>query len=92
MAKTSDSKVPATMPQSAPMMIEPVSQAPPKPQAAPTIIMPSTPRLSTPARSVTSSPVAASNSGVEAASTARMMASSELHQATCRDAKMSRNR
>ena len=41
------------MPHSAPMMIEPVSQAPPKPQAAPTIIMPSTPRLSTPARSVT---------------------------------------
>ena len=51
------------------------SQAPPKPQAAPTIIMPSTPRLSTPERSVTSSPVAASSSGVEAASTARMMAS-----------------
>ncbi len=58
------------------MMIEPVSQAPPKPQAAPTIIMPSTPRLSTPERSVTSSPVAAINSGVDAASTDRMMASS----------------
>src|SRR5215470_18080004 len=39
------------------------------------IIMPSTPRLSTPARSTTSSPAAASRSGVEAASTARMMAS-----------------
>src|SRR5260370_8861032 len=39
------------------------------------IIIPSTPRLSTPARSATSSPVAASSSGVEAASTARMMAS-----------------
>src|ERR1700733_1594803 len=64
------------MPHSAPMMIEPVSQAPPNPQAAPTIIMPSTPRLSTPARSVTSSPIAASNSGVDAASTERMMASS----------------
>src|SRR6202140_484571 len=76
MAKTSDNNVPATMPQSAPRMVDPVSQAPPKPQAAPTIIMPSTPRLSTPARSVTSSPVAASNSGVEAASTERMMASS----------------
>src|SRR5262245_47489284 len=37
--------------------------------------MPSTPRLSTPARSATSSPAAASRSGVEAASTARMMAS-----------------
>ena len=63
------------MPQSAPMMVEPVSQAPPNPQAAPTIIMPSTPRLSTPARSVTSSPVAAINSGVDAASTERMIAS-----------------
>src|SRR4029434_10520614 len=40
------------------------------------IIMPSTPRLSTPARSTTSSPAAASNSGVEAASTARMIDSS----------------
>src|ERR1700730_10600175 len=40
------------------------------------IIMPSTPRLSTPARSTTSSPAAASSSGVEAASTATMMASS----------------
>src|SRR5258708_10335722 len=75
-AKTMESNAPATMPQSAPMMIEPVSQAPPKPQAAPTIIMPSTPRLSTPARSVTSSPVAAISSGVDAASTERMMASS----------------
>src|SRR5882757_10892509 len=37
------------------------------------IIMPSTPRLSTPARSATSSPAAASKSGVDAASTARMM-------------------
>src|SRR5690242_13983665 len=56
-------------------MIDPVSQAPPKPQAAPMIIMPSTPRLSTPERSVTSSPVAAINRGVEAANTDRMMAS-----------------
>src|SRR3984893_10172864 len=39
------------------------------------IIIPSTPRLSTPARSATSSPVAASSSGVEPASTARMLAS-----------------
>src|ERR1700745_848759 len=74
-AKISDIKMPATIPQSAPMLMEPVSQAPPKPQAAPTIIMPSTPRLSTPERSVTSSPVAAIRSGVEAASTDRMMAS-----------------
>src|SRR5215471_9343930 len=40
------------------------------------IIMPSTPRLRTPERSTTSSPDAASNSGVEAATTDRMMASS----------------
>src|SRR5712691_3771153 len=39
------------------------------------IIIPSTPRLSTPARSATSSPAAASRSGVDAANTARMMAS-----------------
>src|SRR5437016_558738 len=38
--------------------------------------MPSTPRLSTPARSTTSSPAAASSSGVEAASTASTIASS----------------
>src|SRR4030081_2099898 len=37
--------------------------------------MPSTPRLSPPARSVTSSPVAAISSGVDAASTERMIAS-----------------
>src|SRR5579864_7915503 len=74
-AKISDISMPATMPQIAPMMIDPVSHAPPKAQAAPTIIMPSTPRLSTPERSVTSSPVAAINSGVDAASTDRMMAS-----------------
>src|SRR5258707_7453544 len=76
MAKISESAVPAMIPHSAPMMVDPVSQAPPKPQAAPTIIMPSTPRLRTPARSVTSSPVAAIKSGVDAASTERMMASS----------------
>ena len=74
-AKIRDNSVPATMPQSAPMMVDPESQAPPNPQAAPTIIMPSTPRLSTPARSVTSSPVAAINSGVDAASTERIIAS-----------------
>src|SRR5262249_14355725 len=80
-AKISDISVPATMPQSAPIRSEPESHAPPKPQAAPTIIMPSTPRLSTPERSVTSSPVAANSSGVDAASTERMMAStsSTLH-------------
>src|SRR4051812_34144515 len=74
-AKTSDSAMPARMPHSAPTTSDPEISAPPKPQAAPTIIMPSTPRLSTPARSVTSSPMPASSSGVDAASTDRMMAS-----------------
>src|SRR6201746_241224 len=64
------------IPQIAPTKVEPDRNAPPNPQAAPTIIMPSTPRLSTPERSVTSSPVAAINNGVDAASTERMMASS----------------
>src|ERR1700756_3872481 len=64
------------MPQIAPMMVDPGSHRPPKPHAAPTIIMPSTPRLRTPERSVTSSPVAAINSGVDAASTERVIASS----------------
>src|SRR5665647_2622875 len=40
------------------------------------IIMPSTPRLSTPERSTTSSPAAASSSGVDAAITDMIMASS----------------
>src|SRR5882724_11958756 len=40
------------------------------------IIMPSTPRLSTPARSAMSSPAAASSKGVDAAMIERMMASS----------------
>src|SRR6185437_7142852 len=42
------------------------------------IIIPSTPRLSTPERSTTSSPEAASSSGVDAAITDRMMASSSM--------------
>src|ERR1700710_1125804 len=66
---------PPALPPIAPTIPEPLSHAPPNPQAAPMIIMPSTPRLSTPARSVTSSPMAAINSGVDAANTERMMAS-----------------
>src|SRR3954452_5547510 len=75
-AKIKASSVPAMIPQMAPIVIEPVYRAPPKPQAAPTIIMPSTPRLSTPERSVTSSPAAAISSGVDAARTERTLASS----------------
>src|SRR5438477_1022637 len=74
-ANTPDSAAPARMPHSAPTAIEPVTYAPAKPQAAPTIIMPSTPRFSTPARSTTSSPEAASSSGVDAVITVRRTAS-----------------
>src|SRR5215471_7065651 len=84
-AKISDISVPAAIPNSAPTKIDPDSQAPAKPQAAPTIIMPSTPRLRTPERSVTNSPVAAIRSGVDAASTDRMIAStsSMCHLSRC---------
>src|ERR1700761_3712716 len=86
-AKTSDSNIPASTPAMAPTMTEPDNQAPAKPHAAPTIIMPSTPRLRTPDRSFTNSPVAAINSGVDAASTDRMMASASStgHLPGCED-------
>src|SRR2546421_10999136 len=74
-ANTADSAAPARMPHKAPTAIEPVTYAPAKPQAAPTIIMPSSPRLSTPARSTTSSPEAASSSGVDAVITVSRTAS-----------------
>src|SRR5580704_16375590 len=54
----------------------PTKPAPISPdRPVPMIIMPSTPRLSTPERSATSSPAAASSRGVDAAITDRMMAS-----------------
>src|SRR4051812_6511102 len=74
-ANTPDSAAPARMPHSAPMAIDPVRYAPAKPHAPPTIIMPSRPRLSTPARSTTSSPEAASSSGVDAVITVSRTAS-----------------
>ena len=51
-------------------------KAAPKPQTAPITIMPSTPRLSTPERSTTSSPMAASRNGVDAVMMVRMTACS----------------
>jgi hypothetical protein len=60
---------------SAPIEGEPVMSAAAKPQTAPMIIMPSTPRLSTPERSTTSSPIAASSSGVAAVMMVRRIAS-----------------
>src|SRR3954469_7560996 len=74
-ANTAESAAPAKMPHSAPNAIEPVTYAPANPQAAPTIIMPSRPRFKTPARSTTSSPEAASSSGVEAVITVSRTAS-----------------
>src|SRR5690606_12677309 len=53
----------------------PDSTAPIKPKTAPMIIMPSTPRFSTPDRSTTSSPMAASKSGVDATMMLMRMAS-----------------
>src|ERR1700755_101456 len=83
-AKIRDINMPAAMPHSAPTMMDPDSHAPPKPQAAPMIIMPSTPRLRTPERSVTSSPVAAIRSGGDAGSTDRMIASTSSTLHLCR--------
>src|SRR5437763_13525485 len=58
---------PAPMAARMPTNARPVSLAAAKPHAAPTAIIPSTPRLRTPERSPTSSPSAAIRSGVEAA-------------------------
>src|ERR1044072_3661228 len=74
-AKTAESAIPARMPHRPPTASEPVTEAPANPHAAPTIIMPSTPRFKTPARSTTSSPDAASNNGVEAVMMVSRMAS-----------------
>ena len=54
-----------------------------KPAMAPTIIMPSTPRLRTPERSATSSPVAANTSGVAAIMALIRMLASEVHGSQC---------
>ena len=58
-----------------PSQAEPVYCATANPVTAPMTIMPSTPRLSTPDRSTTSSPNAAMSSGVAAVATVRSMAS-----------------
>ena len=54
----------ASTPMARPSIGLPVAQAPMAPPKAPISIMPSTLMLSTPARSLTSSPVAASTSGM----------------------------
>src|ERR1700683_431255 len=82
MPKTAASAAPARMPHSAPTAIEPDIQAPAKPQAAPTIIIPSTPRLSTPERSTMSSPDDANKSGVEAVMTVKIKLTEKIRLKT----------
>jgi hypothetical protein len=74
-ANAAASAAPAAMPASAPSTELPVAIAAAKPQDAPMTIIPSTPRLSTPERSTTSSPMAAMSSGVDAAITVSRIAS-----------------
>ena len=63
------------MPAATPRSVELNVTAAAKLQAAPIAIMPSTPRFSTPERSVTSSPKAAISSGVDAVTMVSRMAS-----------------
>src|SRR5699024_421090 len=71
-AKMHAIKAPVTMAARKPNTGMPVATVVMKPLMAPMSIMPSTPRLSTPARSAVNSPSAASASGVPAATVARM--------------------
>src|ERR1700729_90523 len=82
MPKTAASAAPARMPHNAPTAIEPDIQAPAKPHAAPTIIMPSTPRFSTPERSTMSSPDDANKSGVEAVMTVKIKLTEKIRLKT----------
>ena len=66
--------MPARAAERMPSVWLPVSAVAAKPVTAPASIMPSTPRLSTPERSATSSPSEARRSGVAAVITVRMMA------------------
>jgi hypothetical protein len=69
-----DIAAPAAIPATTPNQRFPVVTAVAKPAIAPTSIIPSTPRLSTPDFSVTSSPNAANTIGVPAAIAAARMA------------------
>src|SRR5690242_17456573 len=73
---SSENSAPTIIAAIAPSQGEPVESATPKPVTAPITIMPSTPRLSTPERSTTSSPIAAISSGVAAVAIVSRMASS----------------
>src|SRR6185312_11454955 len=75
-AKRSENSAPTAIAARKPSQGEPVVSATPKPVTAPMTIMPSTPRLSTPERSTTSSPIEAISSGVAAVAMVMRMASS----------------
>ncbi len=75
---SSENSAPTMMAASTPSQGEPVVRATPKPVTAPMTIMPSTPRLSTPERSTTSSPIAAISSGVAAVAMVMRMSSNIL--------------
>jgi hypothetical protein len=74
-AKSAAMAAPTRIPSMTPTIVESKATAPAKPHTAPMAIMPSTPRLRTPARSATSSPRAATRSGVEAATMVSRIAS-----------------
>ena len=63
---SSETAMPAVAPASRPTVTLPLCRPAAKPSAAATSIIPSAPRLSTPLRSLTSSPMAASSNGVPA--------------------------
>ena len=70
--------MPAPIAAAIPAAADPVVYAAAKPDTAPITIIPSTPRLSTPERSTTSSPTAASSSGVDAVMIVSRTASSAV--------------
>jgi hypothetical protein len=65
-AKINESAAPPKIEAKTPRVGLPVSTDTAKPQIAPVIIIPSTPKFNTPARSTTNSPIAANMIGVEA--------------------------
>ena len=82
----SDIMTPAKMAAAMPSDSEPVRLATAKPATAPITIMPSTPRLSTPERSATSWPCAASSKGVAAVMMVRISFSMAMGSSHTADA------
>ena len=77
---TSDVATPAPSPATMPTAADPEVYAAAKPHTAPITIIPSTPRLSTPERSTTNSPMAASSRGVAAVMIVSRTASKLRHR------------